>query len=148
MITIPGVLLTKMNIIEHPKGDIYKIITKSDKGYSNFGELYLSTIKYGAVKAWKKHTKMICNLLVLQGEVKFVLSEGGVEEEGRGNYQEVVLSKKNYYRLTIPPGIVFGMYGHGKGENMVLNFASIVHDKNESANYDYKLFYRDYRWRK
>ncbi len=146
IITIPGVLLTKLNIIEHPLGDIFKIISKGDKGFVDFGELYISTIKYGAVKAWKKHTKMICNLVVPIGEVKIVMYEDGAEEDRHRNYQEVILSKKHYFRLTIPPGIVFGMHGSGEGENMVINFASIIHDQHESINYDYKSINTDFRW--
>ena len=37
-------------------------------------------------------------------------------------------------RLTIPPNVTFGFMGIGKGENLVLNVASIEHDPDEMVN--------------
>ena len=49
-------------------------------------------------------------------------------------FNEIVLSKNNYKRLTIPPGIWMGFQGLGKGLNFILNIADIAHDPNEQTN--------------
>ena len=54
-----GVILTPLKKIDHPKGDIYHAMKKSDHGYNGFGEVYFSTINKDDIKGWKKHLKMI-----------------------------------------------------------------------------------------
>ena len=44
-VNIEGVILTPLNKISHPKGDIFHGIKKTDIGYSGFGEAYFSIIK-------------------------------------------------------------------------------------------------------
>jgi len=46
--------------------------------------------------------------------------------------QEVELSKNNYKRLTVPPGVWMAFKGISHGLNMLLNIASIPHDPGET----------------
>ena len=61
-VSIEGVVLTELKMINHPKGDIYHAMKKSDNGYAGFGEAYFSTVNQNAIKGWKKHTQMLSNL--------------------------------------------------------------------------------------
>ena len=54
-----GVILTPLEKIHHPKGEILKAIKKSDSSFSEFGEVYFSLIKKREIKGWKKHKQMI-----------------------------------------------------------------------------------------
>ena len=47
-----GVILTKLKQVNHPKGDIFQGMKKSDIGFDGFGEAYFSTIKGGEIKGW------------------------------------------------------------------------------------------------
>ena len=73
---LDGVTLTPLKKIGHPKGDIFHAMKASDEGFSGFGEAYFSTINKFEIKGWKKHTKMILNLVVPIGEIKFVVYDG------------------------------------------------------------------------
>lgn len=42
-----------------------------------------------------------------------------------------LLSKNNYGRLSIPPGIWYSFKGIGKKNNLILNLSNIEHDDNE-----------------
>jgi dTDP-4-dehydrorhamnose 3,5-epimerase len=123
-----GVGLTPLKQIKHPLGDLYHAIKKSDKDFSGFGEAYFSTVNKGCTKGWKKHTEMVLNLIVPIGEVKFVIYNKDLEE-----FYSVKLSKKNYQRLTIKPGLWVSFRGLGE-VNILLNVASIEHRPNESIN--------------
>ena len=68
-----GVILTPLKKISNIKGDIQRIMKASDPGYVGFGEAYMSSINKGAIKGWKKHNKMTLNLIVIIGEIKFVV---------------------------------------------------------------------------
>ena len=122
-----GVILTPLKQIYHSKGDIFHAMKKSDVGFSGFGEAYFSTINKGDIKGWKKHTKMTLNLVVCQGEIKFVICDD-VKDEFFGVY----LSCKNYQRLTIKPGLWMAFQGISDN-NMLLNLANIEHDSSEAV---------------
>ena len=131
-----GITLTPLKRILHPKGDIFHAMKASDNGFSGFGEAYFSTVNQGEVKGWKKHTEMTLNLVVVTGEIKFVVYDDN-------SFYSVKLSKNNYQRLTVEPGLWLAFKGVS-AENMLLNLASIEHNTNESENVDMYGF--DYNW--
>jgi len=133
-----GVILTPLKQITHPKGDIFQAMKASDDGFSGFGEAYFSTVNQGEVKGWKKHSNMTLNLVVLSGEVKFV-----VYNMSHKMFYSVELSLNNYQRLTVCPGYWVAFKGVGES-NMILNLANIEHDPKESVNLDLNAI--DYVW--
>ncbi|MFM9944315.1 MAG: dTDP-4-dehydrorhamnose 3,5-epimerase family protein, partial [Bacteroidia bacterium] len=99
-----------------------------------FGEAYFSTVNFNVAKGWKKHRQMILNIVVPAGAIKFVLFDNRMESNTYQQMQEIELSKDNYQRLTVPPGIWMAFKGMGKELNMLLNIASIPHDPDEAEN--------------
>ena len=128
---IEGLLITPTKIISTIGGDVFHAMKKSDLGYAGFGEAYFSTIEPNAIKAWKCHREMVLNILVPIGEVKFILYDDRPKSKTNGNFLEVVLSQKNYQRLTVPPMIWMGFQGMSNDVSMLFNLASIVHNPNE-----------------
>lgn len=123
-----GVILTPLNQIRHPKGDIYHAMKKSDYGYEGFGEAYFSTVHKNSIKGWKKHRDMTLNLLVPIGEIEFVVYNDHLKE-----FFSVKISQNNYQRLTIKPNLWMAFKGLDEN-NMLLNLTSIEHDPDESEN--------------
>jgi len=123
-----GITLTPLKQIFNPKGNIFHAMKKSDSGFDGFGEAYFSTINRGDIKGWKKHTKMTLNLVVVSGEIEFVVYN--TEE-----FFSVKLSHNNYQRLTVKPNLWMAFRGIGKN-NMLLNIANIEHDPNEAETRD------------
>jgi dTDP-4-dehydrorhamnose 3,5-epimerase len=123
-----GITLTPLKRILHPRGDIFHAMKVSDNGFSGFGEAYFSTVNKSDIKGWKKHTEMILNLVVIVGEVEFVIHNGD-------SFFNVKLSKENYQRLTVKPNLWLAFRGLDD-ENMLLNLASIEHDPSESKSAD------------
>jgi dTDP-4-dehydrorhamnose 3,5-epimerase len=111
---------------------------KSDSGYAGFGEAYFSTIHKEDIKGWKKHTKMTLNLIVILGEVEFV-----VYNQREKSFFIVRLSKRNYQRLTIKPNLWVAFKGISKN-SILLNIADIEHDPNEAINRELKEI--EYGW--
>ena len=66
-----GVILTKLKQVNHPKGDIFQGMKKSDIGFDGFGEAYFSNINQGEIKGWKRHKEMTLNLIVPTGAVSY-----------------------------------------------------------------------------
>ena len=143
---IEGVILTPLKQIIHPKGDIYHGMKKSDNGFESFGEAYFSTVIKDEIKGWKKHTKMILNIVVPLGEVEFVIFDDREKSETYNQFFSVSLSQNNYQRLTVPPGVWMAFRGKEENTNMLLNLASIEHDPSEAITKE--LTDIKYNWNK
>ncbi|CNF07552.1 TPA: hypothetical protein PXJ53_001210 [Yersinia enterocolitica] len=124
-----GVLVSPLKKIYNPKGCLFHVMKSTDSGYFNFGEAYFTTVNFGDIKGWKKHSEMVLNLVVIVGEVDFF-----IYDEVLMMTYSVTLSRDNYNRLTIPSGYWVSFKGVGENENIVLNLASIEHDPKESIN--------------
>ncbi|EQC45843.1 WxcM-like protein [Bacteriovorax sp. BSW11_IV] len=131
---IEGLVLTPLKIIDHPLGNIMHGMKASDETYKSFGEAYFSFVNCGSVKGWKLHTKMILNLVVPLGEIRFVAFDDRENSKTKGQFQEIILSRNNYQKLTVPPGVWLAFQGRSQGENLLLNMASIEHDPSEAIN--------------
>jgi len=141
---VKGLIISELNQIYNPKGDILHALKKSDSSFNNFGEAYFSFVKYNQIKGWKKHTKMNMNLIVPVGEIKFVLYDDR-DNKSEPKIKEVTIGQSNYKRLTIPPNIYFSFKGISKNINLILNIADMEHDPNESVNID--LSDISYEWK-
>jgi len=131
-----GVILSPLRKITHPKGDVLHAMKASDEGFSGSGEAYFSTINKSEIKGWKKHTEMTLNLVVVTGEIEFLVHNGV-------DFFNTKLSKNNYQRLTIEPGLWVAFRGLSD-ENILLNLASVEHNPNESESADLGIF--EYDW--
>lgn len=133
----PGVIVTPLKQIANPKGDIFHALTNQSTGFHGFGEAYFTHIVCGQTKGWKQHQRMVLNLVVPQGAVRFHLFAPDGAGEGRaGEGSHILLGSAPdlYCRLTVPPGIWLAFSGVGAGSNLILNLASIAHDPHEARN--------------
>ena len=131
---IDDVIVTPLRIIYGESGDVMHALKQPEHSFRGFGEAYFSTVNNGAVKGWKKHQRMILNLVVPLGTIRFVLYDERPGSKSFQTFQELTLSRENYQRLTVPPGIWMAFQGLGGEENMLLNIASIPHDPTEAEN--------------
>jgi dTDP-4-dehydrorhamnose 3,5-epimerase len=126
-----GVLLTPLRQIAHPQGDIYHALRADAPGYVGFGEAYFTHVHAGLTKGWKRHNRMVMNLVVPDGHVRFHLY---CEAAGSTVTVELGDAAERYARLTIPPGIWVAFTGLGGRTSTVLNLASLEHDPTEADN--------------
>ena len=126
---IKDVLINKLNVFDTPGGNVMHAMKMTSKGYEGFGEAYFSQIEKNALKAWKRHKEMTLNLIVPVGEIRFILFDDRVAENTQ--FQEIIISKENYCRLTIPPMIWMGFQGLSDGISILLNIANIEHNADE-----------------
>ena len=118
--------VTPLKIIKLPAGNILYALNKNELKNRTFGEVYFSKIKPGKIKAWKYHLKMILNLVVPHGKVKFVFYS-----KKEDIFKIIEIGEKHYSRLTVPPKLWFGFKGISKYESIILNLTNIAHDPKE-----------------
>ncbi len=133
---IAGVNVTPLKIIPTVGGDVLRVLRNEEPSFVGFGEAYFSAVERDVIKGWKRHREMTLNLVVPVGAIRFVMHDDRETSATCGNYQSVTLSKRNYYRLTVPPMIWMGFQGCDDGLNLLLNIASISHDLEEADRKD------------
>jgi dTDP-4-dehydrorhamnose 3,5-epimerase len=127
--SLNDIVITPLRRIEIAGGDVLHGMTQTDPGYAGFGEAYFSWVSAGAIKAWKRHTQMMMNVLVPVGQVRFVFRS--INADGADELRVEEIGVNRYARITVPPGIWFGFQGLAAPQSLVLNIASIAHDPNE-----------------
>ena len=133
-IKLTDILVTPLHRIDTTGGDVLHALRQNEKSYAGFGEVYFSWILSGAIKAWKRHTRMTMNVVVPVGQVRFVFlspNEGGVNQ-----FRIEEIGEHRYVRITVPPGTWFGFQGLHQTKSLVLNIANIAHDPNEVERLD------------
>ena len=143
---LEGVLLTPLSIVATSGGDVMHAMKKSNVGYSGFGEAYFSQVESGVIKAWKRHHEMTLNLVVPVGAIHFVLYDDRHNSSTCSEFQQVTLSKENYYRLTVPPMVWVGFQGSDSNISMLLNIADTEYHPDELDRMDLKDI--DFDWSK
>lgn len=122
--------------INSKETNIIKFLTKKNKSFKKFGELYGSFILKNKIKAWKIQKKNSMNLFVPFGKVKVVCyyKQGTVE---------FILNSKSPQKLNILPGVYYGFKGLVK-KSLILSLLDDLHDNISSINIPSKLI--DYDW--
>ena len=138
MLNIDRVKLSLLKHIVVPGGDVFHAMKNSDPGYDGFGEAYFSTVEPNAIKAWKRHNTMTLNLVVPIGAIRFIIYDDRDDSPSRDQFYEVTLSRKNYFRLTVPPMVWMGFQCVGNVTAMLLNIANIPHVPNEADKKEIK----------
>lgn len=145
---INGVFFQPLTPVLTTGGRVLHAIKGNDSDLPEFGECYFSTAESKNPKAWKKHHKMICNLFVPVGKVKFVFYDDRENSKDYGKIAEYEVSETNYGRLIIHPGIWYGFSGMTEsGESLILNVANIKHDPAESIRLEPGAVEIPYTWK-
>lgn len=121
--------------INHPKGNITKLIDEHDDSFKGFGEAYLTNINRKETKGWKKHHRMHSVLYVIRGVVEFKFKIELTDDEE----YSVTLSDYNPQKLYVKPGIWMAFTGKHLDTSTIINLADIAHDPTESITVDYEI---------
>jgi len=132
-----GVTITPLKKIPDDRGSIFHIMRNDSPMFDKFGEVYVSTVYPGVVKAWHYHSKMTLNYAVVKGNIKLVVFD-------KLEFKEIYIGDRNYSMVSIKPGIWNGFMGIGTEEAMVVNVTDIPHDPYEIMRLPYDEF--NYDW--
>ena len=128
---IHDVKITPLKILSDSRGSVMHMMRNDSKIFESFGEIYFSTIFKDSIKAWHLHKESTLNYVCIKGAVKLVLFDERPESPTKGKYQEINLSPKNYFLVTIPPNIWNGFKGLYEPESIIANCLSLLHNEKE-----------------
>ena len=143
---IEGIKITPLKIISDHRGSVMHMLRSDSKVFKKFGEIYFSTVTKNGIKAWHLHKEATLNYVCVSGSVKLVLFDDRNTSLSKGKYQELILSPKNYYLVTIPPNIWNGFKNLDNEESIIANCLNIPHNEKEMVreSHDSKNFSFDW----
>ena len=145
---IEGVVITELKIIRDERGQVMHMMRNDSDVFKSFGEIYFSTIFEDKIKAWHLHKEATLNYACISGEVRLVLYDDREESKSKGEYEDIILSPKKYFLITIPPNIWNGFKGLAKGESIIANCLNLPHNEKEMVREDHFNKKFQYDWNK
>ena len=128
---IDGVKIIKKKQIIDDRGKILHMLRVDDENFVKFGEIYFSFVNPKKIKAWHSHKLMTLNYVAVHGSIKLVLYDDREGSTTKEKVQEIILSNKNPYLVSIPPKIWNGFCSANSEDAILANCSDIPHDKDE-----------------
>lgn len=143
---LDGILLEPRRQIIDDRGSVMHLLRADWPHFAGFGEAYVSTVKEGVVKAWKKHTLMVQHFVVPIGEIKLMVFDDRPDSPTHGSVQEIITGVGHYGLVRLPAGLWYGFKGRGPGDSLIINCATIAHDPAEVQRCDDAQFLVRVQW--
>lgn len=123
---IDGVLLRPLVWHNDQRGSLAELVRADDPELMvvPFGQVYVTTLYPGVVKAWHLHREQWDRMVCLRGRVLLGLVDGRPGSPTEGAQMRVVLGDRNFAVARIPAGVWHGLKNIGPEEAMVVNVVS------------------------
>lgn len=125
---IEGVRTKPLKWLRDDRGRLMEILRCNDEIFKGFGQVYVTVVKPGFVKAWHYHRKQDDSFVALAGRVRVGLYDGREGSATKGETAEFTLSPDDPCVLQIPRGVLHGFECAGDVEGMVLNVPNMPYD--------------------
>lgn len=132
---IGGVTIQSLKQIIGDRGRVMHMLKATDGNFEKFGEIYFSTVPFGAIKDWHLHKTTTLNYAVVFGLIKLVLIDQRKDSPTLAEVQEIYLGQGNYSLVTIPPGVISAFKGLFAQESILANCATEPHDDAEMSRF-------------
>lgn len=135
--------IEKLEIVELGDGRIYKVLNSTHPtiNINNIQDVYCNFLAANALRSWRVHQQMTCQLVVIKGLIDIVTSTHLIDDLsklqlGPGLAQRHVLDPGDI--MTIPSLVPFYMVGRGE-ENIVINFSDYPFSERERIKLNWPI---------
>ena len=128
---IDGVLIRPLTWHNDQRGSLAELVRTDDEALMQapLGQVYVTTLYPGVVKAWHKHERQWDRMTCLRGRVLLGLVDDRSDSPTRGESMSIFLGDRNFSLVQFPPGIWHGLKNIGPEEAMVCNCVSAPYDR-------------------
>jgi len=132
---IEGVKVKPLRMIPDERGRLMELLRADDEIFIKFGQVYMTTVYPGVVKAWHYHKKQYDNFVAVRGMIKLVLYDAREDSPTRGEINEFFIGDWNPQLVQIPPGVYHGFKCISETEAIVINIPTEVYDYAQPDEY-------------
>jgi len=132
---IEGVRVKPLRMIPDERGRLMELLRADDEIFIKFGQVYMTTVYPGVVKAWHYHKKQYDNFVAVRGMIKLVLYDAREDSPTRGEINEFFIGDWNPQLVQIPPGVYHGFKCISETEAIVINIPTEVYNYAQPDEY-------------
>jgi dTDP-4-dehydrorhamnose 3,5-epimerase len=118
---INGVKIKKLAVHPDERGRLAEMLRSDDGIFVRFGQVYMTTVYQGAVKAWHYHKKQLDNFVCVKGMIKLVLFDSRPKSPTKGEINEFFIGEHNMSLVQIPNNVYHGFKGISDDESIIIN---------------------------
>ncbi len=105
---IEGVKIEDLLVIPDDRGYLMEMFRSDSPDFQKFGQVYMTVVYPGVVKAWHYHMKQTDNFVCVAGMAKVALHDAREGSPTKGKTMTVMLGWQRQRRLSIPAGVYHG----------------------------------------
>jgi dTDP-4-dehydrorhamnose 3,5-epimerase len=132
---IHDLVVERLRVIPDERGRLMEIMRRDDSFFSGFGQVYLSTIYPGVVKAWHYHRIQEDRFTCIKGTIKAAFYDDRENSPSRGVLNVIYLGEHNPCLVVIPAGVYHGWKCVGESEAYVINVPSEPYNRSNPDEY-------------
>ena len=147
---IDGVKVKKLKIIPDERGRLMEILRRDDEFFEKFGQVYMTTVKPGVVKAWHYHRLQRDNFCCVKGKIQIGLYDARKGSPTFGKTMNIIAGLEEPKLISIPPNVYHGFKGIDEEESIVINTPTEPYNHAKPDEYRLDPYDNDipYDWRK
>ena len=145
---IAGVKVKKLKVIPDERGRLMEMLRNDDDMFIKFGQMYMTTVYPGAVKAWHYHKKQFDSFVAVKGMLKLVLYDGRPGSKTKGEVNEFFIGEHNQMLVQIPNNVYHGFKGISDTETIVINAPTETYNSKKPDEFRLPAYTKEipYEW--
>jgi len=132
---IHGVTVRKLRVIPDERGYLMEMLRSDWDEFQRFGQVYVTAVYSGVVKAWHYHKVQTDHFICVQGMAKVALYDGREDSPTYSEVNEFFMGHLNPILLKIPPGVIHGFKGIGEGTTLIVNVPTELYNYEDPDEY-------------
>ncbi len=132
---IEGVKVKKLRVIPDERGRLMEILRSDDEFFTKFGQVYMTTVYPGIIKAWHLHKIQTDNVAALSGMIKLALYDSRENSSTKGKVREFFIGEHNPLLVQIPKGVYHGWKCISETEAIVVNCPTELYNYEKPDEY-------------
>jgi len=146
---IQGVTVKKLKIIPDDRGRLMEIFRCDDALFEKFGQVYMTTVYKGIVKAWHYHKLQTDNFVCIRGRICLGLYDSREDSPTFKQTASFIMSLEDPILVSIPQLVYHGFKGLSEEESVVINTPTEPYNHKEPDEHRLDAFDNDvpFDWR-
>jgi dTDP-4-dehydrorhamnose 3,5-epimerase len=125
---IEGVKVKELKVIPDDRGSLMEMFRSDDPDFQRFGQVYMTMVYPGVVKAWHFHKKQTDHFVCVSGMAKVALYDDREGSPTRGETNTFVIGWQRQRMVIIPPGVFHGFTPVGSDPAYIINVPTELFD--------------------
>lgn len=145
---IEGSKIKKLKVIPDERGRLMEILRAGDELFVQFGQVYMTTVYPGVVKAWHYHKNQTDNMTIIKGMMKIVLCDLRENSKTYKEINEYFVGEHNPMLIQIPKEVYHGFKCISTEEAICVNCPDKMYNYEKPDEYRLPFDSKeiDYNW--